>query len=252
MNVVRVLIRVISTGSKPDLPPDLIHKIHLTDDPLSACDRIFHGACCTIVKIKMIPTMPLRHPYPLVFDRRVLAKLLPGIVNKSRAGFLNYRTGFPRFGIKRYYPQYLLNIVEGIWHRMPSILRRGLNKRHLSRQRGFFPLHHEITRVWSPKNRSGVAIFPRPILRQGKLLFPRSGRQIEKQDILGTENHFPFAIRRTACFTLGFQILIFRNNFTARMTGLFIPKKAPETLWEGTYPTFRAPLAQSIRITSLF
>ena len=82
--------------------------IDVAHDPVPLRNRILQLATLQIKAIEMIPPISFRHPYQLRFIIQIITKLLVGVVDESRAPFLNHCANITSKPIHTKHPQHLM------------------------------------------------------------------------------------------------------------------------------------------------
>src|SRR5947209_13750223 len=108
MKVVRVLTGANSSGAEPDLPLFFVHLIDATHHPITFGNLVFHFTSLSIVKIKMVPAVSLRHPDNLMRFVEVLHKLFVGVIDESLAVLIHNCARLPSGRVHSHNAQYLM------------------------------------------------------------------------------------------------------------------------------------------------
>ena len=85
MDMVGILIRVHSAGPEPDLSLFRVHMIHSPYDPWTPSHLVLDLSGLGVVQVKMVPTIPFRHPENFTHFVQVMCELFVGIVDEGVA-----------------------------------------------------------------------------------------------------------------------------------------------------------------------
>src|SRR5664279_1681228 len=113
MDVVGVLPGPDAARLEPDLALFRVRTVHFAHDPLAVRDLVLHLARPGIVKIQVIPAVPLGHPYDLAARVEILAIELARVTDERLALLVNDGLGLTRPRVHRNDPQRLVTpLVE--------------------------------------------------------------------------------------------------------------------------------------------
>ena len=108
MDVIRILLGPDAAGLKPDLPFFLVNVLDPADHPFAPGYLVFNASRFSIVEIKMVPAVPLRHPDDFICVVDVTTESFAGVVDKSLALFIDDDTGPAGRSVHTNYTQYLV------------------------------------------------------------------------------------------------------------------------------------------------